>query len=191
MRRSLIARHAQVAVKTVIVITAAAVVLGGSLAGCGTSGRATTSPDAASVPSRQADHPASTRRADPARRANPGPVAVQVMPTPYGRALTDGRGFALYRFTHDHLGSSTCYGACAVAWPPYLVKERPSAAGPGAHSRQLGAVRRTDGRLQLTYAGHPLYYYVGDRHPREVLCQSVTEFGGSWYVVAPDGRAIT
>jgi predicted lipoprotein with Yx(FWY)xxD motif len=116
---------------------------------------------------------------------------VQVARTPYGRALTDGRGFALYRFTHDRSGSSTCYAACAAAWPPYLVSTRPSATGPGAHARLLGAVRRADGRLQLTYAGHPLYYYAGDRHPRQVLCQAVTEFGGTWYGVAPDGSEVT
>jgi predicted lipoprotein with Yx(FWY)xxD motif len=116
---------------------------------------------------------------------------VQVARTAYWRALADGRGFALYRFTHDRAGSSTCYAACAAAWPPYLVSKRPSAAGAGARARLLGAVRRGDGRLQLTYAGHPLYFYVSDRHPREVLCQAVTEFGGTWYVVAPDGRAIT
>lgn len=186
----MIGRHWSVAVRTVAVIMAAAVVLGGSLAGCGTSDTATTSPTVASVPSRQRGDRARTVRADPSRRANRRPVALQVMPTRYGRALTDGRGFALYRFTHDRSRSSTCYGACAVAWPPYLVSKPPSAAGPGAHSRLLGAVRRADGRLQLTYAGHPLYFYVGDRHPREVLCQSVIEFGGIWNVVAPDGRAI-
>jgi predicted lipoprotein with Yx(FWY)xxD motif len=54
----------------------------------------------------------------------------------------------------------------------------------------LGVTRRNDGRLQVTYAGHPLYYYVGDKRPGQVLCQAVTEFGGTWYVVAPDGRAI-
>jgi predicted lipoprotein with Yx(FWY)xxD motif len=180
-----IARHPSAAMRATAVITAAAVGLG-SLAACGTSGRVTTSAAAPSAPARQGDPPA---RTDPPRHATRRPVAVQVMPTPYGRALTDGRGFALYRFTHDPSGSSICYGACAVAWPPYLVKARP-AAGPGAHARLLGAVRRADGRLQLTYAGHPLYYYVGDRHPRQVLCQAVTEFGGTWYVVAPDGRAI-
>jgi predicted lipoprotein with Yx(FWY)xxD motif len=114
-----------------------------------------------------------------------------VAPTPYGRALVDRRGFALYRFTHDRSETSTCYAACAASWPPYLVSKRPSAAGPGADVRLLGAVRRADGRLQVTYAGRPLYYYVGDRHPREVLCQAVTEYGGTWYVVAPDGSPIT
>jgi predicted lipoprotein with Yx(FWY)xxD motif len=54
----------------------------------------------------------------------------------------------------------------------------------------VATIRRTDGRLQVSYAGHPLYYYVGDHRPRQVLCQAVTEFGGSWYVVAPDGHLI-
>ena len=77
-----------------------------------------------------------------------------------------------------------------MAWPPYIVSKRPSAAGPGANASLLSAVRRRDGRLQLTYAGRPLYYYIDDRRPGEVLCQAVTEFGGTWNVVAPDGHAI-
>jgi predicted lipoprotein with Yx(FWY)xxD motif len=54
----------------------------------------------------------------------------------------------------------------------------------------LGAARRRDGRLQVTYAGHPLYFYVGDRRAGDVLCQGVAEFGGTWYVVGADGHAI-
>ena len=110
--------------------------------------------------------------------------------TAYGPALVDRRGFALYLFTHDRSAASSCYGACAAAWPPYVVTGRPSAAARGAHGRLVGSVRRRDGRLQVTYAGHPLYYYVGDRRPGQVLCQAVPEFGGTWYVVAPDGHAI-
>ena len=110
--------------------------------------------------------------------------------TAYGPALVDRRGFALYLFTHDRSAASSCYGACAAAWPPYVVTGRPSAAARGAHARLVGSVRRRDGRLQVTYAGHPLYYYVGDRRPGQVLCQAVAEFGGTWYVVAPDGQAI-
>jgi len=125
----------------------------------------------------------------------PGPAVdqaavVRVARTVYGRALTDRRGFTLYRFTLDKSLASTCYGACAVAWPPYVFGERSLALGSGAHAGLLGTVRRRDGRLQVTYAGHPLYHYVGDRRPGEVLCQAVTEFGGSWYVVARDGHAI-
>ena len=107
-----------------------------------------------------------------------------------GGRSRDRRGFALYRFTHDGSAASTCYGACASAWPPYVVAKRPSGAGHGAHAVLLGIVRRADGRLRVTYAGRPLYYYAGDRSPHEVLCQAVTEFGGTWNVIAPDGQAI-
>ena len=161
---------------------AGASVLALSIAGCGTTGRLTTA---------HAPRPApAARHADPVRHALRPTVVVGVARTPYGSALVDRRGFALYRFTHDRSASSTCYGACAVAWPPYVVAKRSLGAGSGAHTGLLGTVRRGDGRLQVTYAGRPLYYYVGDRRPGQILCQGVAEFGGTWDVVAPDGRAI-
>jgi predicted lipoprotein with Yx(FWY)xxD motif len=107
----------------------------------------------------------------------------------YGRILFDGRNFVLYAFTHDRHGRSTCSGGCAKAWPPYLVRRRPR-AGSGSKASLVGAVRRADGRLQATYAGHPLYYYVGDRNPGQILCQGVSAFGGFWRVVRPSGTAV-
>src|SRR4051794_32282339 len=82
----------------------------------------------------------------------------------YGRILFDGRGFVLYSFARDPRGRSTCAGACAKKWPPYIVAGRP-AAGVGARASLLGAIRRSDGSLQATYAGRPLYYYVNDKKP--------------------------
>ena len=161
--------------------TATATALALLIAGCG----ATGSPTAAYAPPLA---PA-LLPVDPVR-SSPRLAVIHVTRTPYGRALVDRRGFALYRFTHDTSLTSTCYGACAVAWPPYLVSVRPLAAGPGARAALLGSVRRRDGRLQVTYAGRPLYYYVGDRRSGEVLCQAVTEFGGTWNVVAADGHTI-
>ncbi len=107
----------------------------------------------------------------------------------YGRILFDGRGFVLYAFTHDRQGRSRCSGACAKAWPPYLVTRRPRAA-PGVKASLVGVVHRAGGHLQATYAGHPLYYYVGDRKPGLILCQGVSEFGGFWRVVRPSGAPI-
>jgi predicted lipoprotein with Yx(FWY)xxD motif len=134
--------------------------------------------------------PAGSHRHDsPAHR--PPPVAVRVASTQYGHALVDRRGFALYQFTRDGGPRSTCSGACAAAWPPYIVARGRVGAADGARQRLIGTTRRADGRLQVTYRSHPLYYYVGDRRPHQVLCQAVREFGGDWYVVAPDGRAIT
>ncbi len=107
----------------------------------------------------------------------------------FGQVLFDGRGFALYGFTKDPRGRSVCRGACAAAWPPYIVRGAPRAAA-GVKGSLLGTTRRPDGRLQVTYAGKPLYYYVGDRAPRQILCQNVFEFGGLWLVVRPSGTLV-
>ena len=116
-------------------------------------------------------------------------VTLTVGSSDYGRVLFDGKGFALYAFTHDPRGKSTCTGACAAAWPPYVVKRAPGAA-EGARSTLLGTTRRADGSVQVTYRGRPLYYYVGDRNPGQILCQNVSEFGGLWLVVRADGTLV-
>jgi predicted lipoprotein with Yx(FWY)xxD motif len=115
--------------------------------------------------------------------------AVQAHGSAYGTVLFDGRGFALYAFTADRRDANRCFGACAAAWPPYIVKARPLALA-GVSQRLLGRIRRPDGRYQATYASHPLYYYTGDRKPAQILCQNVVEFGGRWLVVAPSGRLV-
>lgn len=106
----------------------------------------------------------------------------------YGRVVADRRGEALYLFGKEKGKRSRCYGACARAWPPLLTKGRPR-AGRGIKQRLLGTTRRRNGKLQVTYAGHPLYYYVDDA-PGRILCQNVSEFGGLWLVVKPSGRAV-
>jgi len=115
--------------------------------------------------------------------------SVAAKPSAYGRILFDGRGFVLYAFTRDTHGMSACSGACARAWPPFIVKSRPG-AGAGIAARRLGTTRRRDGSLQATYAGHPLYYYIGDRRPGQILCQNVLEFGGIWRVLRPSGALV-
>jgi predicted lipoprotein with Yx(FWY)xxD motif len=106
----------------------------------------------------------------------------------YGRVLWDGRGRVLYAFTADSARRSVCSGACAAAWPPYLVKGK-LRAGAGVKQSLLGTIRRADGSRQLTYAKRPLYYYVGDSRG-EVSCQNVDEFGGLWLVVRPSGTLV-
>jgi predicted lipoprotein with Yx(FWY)xxD motif len=168
------------------------------LAGCGSAatssdpvtstGASTTAETATATPAAAATTATATHR----RRhhaAKPA-TAIRVANTNYGRALVDRRGFALYLFTRDPARTTKCDGACAAAWPPYLVKTHAVAAEPEANTALVGTIRRSDGRLQVTYRGHPLYYYVGDRQPHQVLCQAVTEFGGTWYVVTPGGNAI-
>jgi predicted lipoprotein with Yx(FWY)xxD motif len=107
----------------------------------------------------------------------------------YGRILFDGRGYVLYAFTRDTKGHSACYGACAKAWPVYFAKSGLS-AGKGINRSLLGTTKRRDGRRQVTYAGRPLYYYVNDRKPGQILCQNVAEFGGTWLVVRATGKLV-
>src|SRR5262245_52049458 len=95
----------------------------------------------------------------------------------FGTVVFDGRGFVLYAFTSDRRGGrSTCYGACAAAWPPYIVTARPKSGG-GVTGR-LGTTRRRDGRLQATLDGRAVYYYVGGRRPGQVLLQDSAGVGG-------------
>ena len=115
-------------------------------------------------------------------------ATVTVRGSQYGRVVFDGANRALYAFTRDPRGRSACYGACAAAWPPYIVRGS-LRAGPGTTRSLLGTTRRRDGRRQLTYAGKPLYYYVGDP-VGEIRCQNVREFGGLWLVVRPNGRLV-
>ena len=110
----------------------------------------------------------------------------------YGQVLADGQSRVLYLFTADKAGDSTCYDACATAWPPYLtVSGAAFDAMHGARASLTGSTTRKDGTAQVTYNGHPMYYFVGDKKPGEITCQAVTEFGGAWYVVELSGNAIT
>jgi predicted lipoprotein with Yx(FWY)xxD motif len=131
--------------------------------------------------------PAERRPAAPVRAAATA-TQVDIVRSQFGAILADGRGRALYRFSRETDGASRCYGACARAWPPVPAGGRPT-AGRGARARLIATTRRRDGTLQLTYAGRPVYYYVGDS-PGRVLCHDVTEFGGVWRVMRSDGSAV-
>ena len=115
---------------------------------------------------------------------------LQVKSSRFGKLIFDGRGFVLYAFTRDKVGGkSTCYGDCATAWPPYILEGKRFVA-PGLKQTLLGTTKRRDGKLQVTYAGRPLYYYRGDTKPGYILCQDVFEYGGRWLVVASTGKLV-
>ena len=106
----------------------------------------------------------------------------------YGSVLFGANEQAIYYFDKETSETSECYGACAEAWPPVITDGDPQ-AGEGIDSKLLGTTERDDGSTQVTYAGHPLYYYVDDP-PGEVLCHNVEEFGGLWLAVQPSGEAV-
>src|SRR5690348_11732055 len=88
-----------------------------------------------------------------------GGSLVKVGPSNLGRVLVVSHGKTLYIWAHDKGAKSTCNGDCAEYWPPLLTRGKPVAAS-GANAMLLGTSRRSDGRVQVTYAGHPLYYFV-------------------------------
>ena len=120
--------------------------------------------------------------------SSPAAPTLTVRSSSFGKVLFDGRGFVLYAFTKDRRRSA-CSGACARAWPPYVVRSGVR-AGAGVKQSLLGVVRRANGMRQVTYAGRPLYYYVGDRRPGQILCQNVSEFGGLWLIVRASGKLV-
>jgi predicted lipoprotein with Yx(FWY)xxD motif len=115
-------------------------------------------------------------------------TSIKLVSSRYGRVIADRRGEALYLFTRDRRGPSRCYGDCATAWPPLLTRGSPRAVG-GLRRSRIGTVRRRDGKRQVTYNGHPLYYYKDDS-PGRILCHNVPEFGGTWLVVNSRGAAV-
>jgi predicted lipoprotein with Yx(FWY)xxD motif len=106
-----------------------------------------------------------------------------------GKILADGQGRALYLFTGDKSSTSTCAGACASAWPPVTASAMPMAGG-GVSQSLLGTSKRADGTEQLTYNGHPLYYFSADTGSGMAKGQGLNAFGSDWYVVDGKGSKI-
>ena len=128
--------------------------------------------------------PAPTSPSSPPSPANTG-TRIKTGDSDFGSILFDGTGQAIYLFDKETTPRPDCYGACAEAWPPVLTEGNPRAAGT-VKSTLLGTTRRTDGSTQVTYAGHPLYFYAHEGK-NEVLCHNITEYGGLWLVVTPRG----
>jgi predicted lipoprotein with Yx(FWY)xxD motif len=114
---------------------------------------------------------------------------VAVAKSAVGRILVDSKGITLYDFVQDKGTTSTCYGACAALWPPLLTTGKPI-AGTGVRASLLGTTKRKDGKLEVTYGGHPLYYFVTDRKPGQTTGQGINQFGAPWWVISPAGKEI-
>jgi predicted lipoprotein with Yx(FWY)xxD motif len=108
--------------------------------------------------------------------------------TRLGKVLVDARGRTLYLFAKDKRGRSACYGACATYWPPLVSSAKPRARG--VRASLLALTKRTDGKRQVTYAGHPLYRFSLDTRAGQTSGQGLTDFGGSWNAVAASGRPV-
>lgn len=114
-------------------------------------------------------------------------AVVKLMNTPkLGKVIVDSKGMTLYDFHKDKGTTSSCYGECAVAWPPLLTSGEPKAMG-GAEQSLLGTTKRKDGTVQVTYKGHPVYGFVEDNKPGETNGNDFNGFGAQWYALLPNG----
>ena len=114
---------------------------------------------------------------------------VMLHKTKLGKVLATSSGRTLYLFMKDKNGRSACYGSCASYWPP-LMKKGALSAGTGVKAKLLGTTKRKNGKLQVTYKGHPLYLYISDTGAGQVGGQGLNLSGGKWYVVSAAGNAI-
>jgi predicted lipoprotein with Yx(FWY)xxD motif len=149
------------------------------VAACGSSGSSSSSAPAASAAQ------SSTGSSAPATGVSIGTAKGSI-----GTYLTGRSGRALYLWAADSSGKSSCSGACASTWPPLITKASPTASG-GAMSADLGMITRSDGSKQVTYKGHPLYYYAADTGPGMTKGQGSNQFGAKWWLIAPSGAGIT
>ncbi len=162
-----------------LVLTSASAAVALLAAGCG-----------GSTPSTSSASPS------PSSAATGTTIAVATNAT-MGQILVDGRGMTVYLFVADTTTAATCNNqldfqsngqTCAQVWPPVLTTGAPR-AGAGAEASILGTTMRSDGKIQVTYAGHPLYYFVADYAPGLATGQGINGFGALWWVVTSSGAA--
>ncbi len=155
---------------------AAALIVALALAGCG--GGSSSISDSSSTKSTTTALPPVVK---PPPNAEEGTVFVSLgSAAGLGQVLVDSEGHTLYAFSNDSSKESTCEGACAKAWPPLLVAHGEPHPSNGAAASRLGTIDRADGTRQVTYAGHPLYSFSGDKQPGEANGDGSAAFGGAW-----------
>jgi len=140
-----------------------------AVAGCGSSGSSSSS----APPTTSSGHQAT----------------VGISNTGLGKILVNSQGRTLYLFGKDSGTTSACTGACAGNWPPLRANGKPT-LGTGADASLVGTIQRSDGKQQVTYNGHPLYLFKGDKKPGDTNGEGLTAFGGTWYVLSSSGNQV-
>jgi predicted lipoprotein with Yx(FWY)xxD motif len=164
----------------------AAAALVALLAGCGSSSSSSSSSTAASTPAATQSTAASTSTT----AASGATVAVVSKHGKLGTILAAGpKKLTVYMFDADKGTTSTCTGECAEHWPPVTTSGAPTASGE-ALSADLGTTKRADGTEQVTYKGHPLYFYDDDKDAGDAYGQGLNAFGADWYVLKPSGEKV-
>lgn len=168
-----------------VALLAAALLGIGLLAGCGGGSSSTSGTTAAAGHTGKVTVPPVAK---PPPNAEEGTVFVSLgSAAGLGQVLVDSEGHTLYAFSGDSTSAASCEGACAKAWPPLLVEEGEPQPSNGASAARLGTITRADGSHQVTYAGHPLYSFGGDKQPGEANGNGSAAFGGTWSALKGSG----
>jgi predicted lipoprotein with Yx(FWY)xxD motif len=162
-------------------------------AGCGSSGKSEASSSNATTSSGGGyrGYGAASATGTPTHTTATAPaagVSITATSTKLGTVLAAGPShMTVYLFEADTATTSACSAECAAVWPPVTGS---ATAGAGAMSADLGTITRSDGTKQVTYKGHPLYFFASDHAAGDVNGQGIKSFGSAWYVLAPSGDKI-
>ena len=148
-----------------------------------------SSSSSASAASAASSAPAAGSSSAPASASTTGTV-ISMTSGSTGAFLTSSNGRAVYLWVKDGKNMSACTGACAGAWPPVTTTGAPT-AGSGVKASDLGTITRSGGTKQVTYDGHPLYFFSGDSGAGMTNGQGSDGFGAKWWLVSPSGSQIT
>jgi predicted lipoprotein with Yx(FWY)xxD motif len=164
--------------------------VGLAIAGCGGSSSSSTSAGSSSQAAAPSTSATSTTSSTSTSAASSG-TAVTIT-TKHAKQLgtilaAGAHEQTVYLFEADKGSGSACTGACAKAWPPVTGT---AVAKELAKSSELGTITRSDGATQVTYKGHPLYFFVKDKDDEDAYGQGLKQFGADWYVLAPSGKKI-
>ena len=125
----------------------------------------------------------------PPKTMSGAPATIGVSSGDLGTILVDSQGRTLYLFQKDSGTKSACTGACATDWPP-LQTAKPT-EGTGVNASLVGTTKRSDGEVQVTYNGHPLYLFKGDKSPGDTNGEGLNAFGGGWYALSASGNQVS
>jgi predicted lipoprotein with Yx(FWY)xxD motif len=156
---------------------AAAALLVVAVAGCGSSSKKSASTTST---------PATSSTSAMPKAAG---TSVALRKVSFGKVLVGSNGRTLYLFEKDKGTTSKCTGKCAGVWAPLTTQGQPQ-AGAGTQAALFGTTKRPDGTTQVTYGGHPLYFYDDDKRPGMTEGEGSKAFGAEWYAVGPTGKKV-
>jgi predicted lipoprotein with Yx(FWY)xxD motif len=163
------------------------------IAGCGSSSSSSGAPGTSKAPATSTPATSTPATSTP---ASGGAAAISTKqgklskkPKVYTFLDAGPKQLTVYVWDADKSSKSTCYGACAKVWPAVTTTGMPQISG-GVSSSMLGTTKRTDGTTQVTYNGHPLYYFAKDGDSKDAYGEGSKAFGAGWYVMQPNGHDI-